>query len=144
MVALLEERTMKMSLFANGFSRIYHFHLKKCGGTSMNSWLDQHVEDTRGYDVSWEGRRPKGKQLPNCWVRSLFFVADVVYDHEPIRMRSIPGTFCFTVLRSPRDRLLSQVSDWRRLNPALFRVQSHVRLPEACGNSWSGAASSTV
>jgi hypothetical protein len=104
-------------VFANNFQRIYHFHLKKCGGTSMNAWLEQHIEDVRCYDETWKRRHPGASELSCAWLSSVFFAADAVYDHRPLRTHAPPNTFCFTILRSPRDRLVSQVSDWRRLTP---------------------------
>jgi hypothetical protein len=58
--------------------------------------------------------------------RSLFHWAEVIYSHLPLRSYAPPGTFCFTVLRHPIDRIVSQVADWRRLN-----IDDYPWMPEA-------------
>lgn len=106
--------------------RIYHYHLKKCGGTSLTSWLGNLSPARRVYDPSWQ------KDWDNSWFfprpdglpqrsalsvgRSIFHWSDIVIDHATLRQFVPPGTFCFTFLRDPIKRIISQVTDWRRLS----------------------------
>lgn len=119
--------------------RIYHYHLKKCGGTSLTSWLSNISPAKRVYDVSWQ------KDWDNTWFfprlnglpqrsalsvgRAIFHWSDVVIDHATLRQFVPPGTFCFTVLRDPIKRIISQVTDWRRLTDHDLKLveEDHIR-----------------
>jgi hypothetical protein len=48
--------------------------------------------------------------------KSVFHWSDVLHSHGPLRMYAPENTFCLTVLRDPVQRLVSQISDWRRLS----------------------------
>jgi hypothetical protein len=48
----------------------------------------------------------------------LFYWSDVIQSHKPLRPFAPAGTLCFTILRDPVQRLVSQVTDYRRLGPA--------------------------
>ena len=107
--------------------RIYYYHLKKCGGTTLNNWLETLGSDERRNDPNWIG----------CWMfgdpayeptleavaqekrlaTSMFYWTDIVHTHAAIRPYVPDGTFCFTVLRDPVARHVSQMLDWRRLRP---------------------------
>lgn len=125
-----------MVLFKGQFRRIYHYHLKKCGGTYFNSWLRQHTSD--GRDNAGEGMVYNGKPQSD-WTysrenpigadveaaaRGLFYWADVIYTHAAWRDYATDDTFCITIIRNPVDRIISQVADWRR-EMALRRVDLH-------------------
>jgi hypothetical protein len=109
------------------YRRIYHFHLKKCGGSTINHWLDSLTFDERAFNGgSWQGFSVYDTRLnamgeasqiiiPSL-ARTIFHWSDVVHAHGPMRMYAPEKTFCFTVLRDPVQRLISQVSDFRRLS----------------------------
>ena len=110
------------------YSRIYHYHLKKCGGSSLNRWLDTLTFDDRTFDPAWHASWMLGDwqtemNLPTSAAdmatkRALFHWADVVHSHAALRRFVPAGTLSFTMLRDPVDRLASQIADWRRLVPA--------------------------
>lgn len=105
-------------MFGNGFDRIYNYHLKKCGGTSLNNWLCQHVSDA----VSWDdeiyfrsSRDENGFIEGRTAAASAAFVASrLIYTHVALRDMAPSNTYCMVVLRDPVARILSQVADWRR------------------------------
>ena len=109
------------------YRRIHHYHLKKCGGSTLNRWLDTLTDDGRACDPAWIGSWLLGDpdhvtdvaqmQADVLAGHALFHWSDVVHTHAPIRPYAPEGTFCFTLLRDPVDRLVSQVADWRRLLP---------------------------
>jgi len=114
-------------VFAGGMERIYHFHLRKCGGTTLNAWLDWHVADDRIWqepssgDLWWLGSDVNAEQIKELceWPSRIadetaFFTSAVIHSHIPMAEFAPPETYKFTVLRNPVDRLLSQVADWRR------------------------------
>ena len=110
------------------YSRIYHYHLKKCGGSSLNRWLDTLTFDDRTFDPTWQtswllGDWQTEMNLPGSAAematkRALFHWADVVHSHAALRRFVPAGTLSFTILRDPVDRLASQITDFRRLVPA--------------------------
>jgi hypothetical protein len=107
--------------------RLYYYHLKKCGGSTLNQWLDMLGQDDRRCDPAWIGAWMFGVMshestleamaLEKRLAKSLFYWTDVVHSHAAIRPYAPEGTFSFTVLRDPVARLVSQVLDWRRLQP---------------------------
>lgn len=116
--------------FAGGLERIFHYHLKKCGGTSVNNWLANQVSDRREWNPRWlqvfgamilnEQSPPKQFERSQrefaAEARSSFFHADAICSHVPIRAYAPANTFCFTILREPVERIVSQIADWRRLD----------------------------
>jgi hypothetical protein len=109
------------------YRRIYHYHLKKCGGTTINRWLDTITFDERTFKAeAWKSFPVVRTSVEETGeivetiipsrARTLFHWTDVVYGHRPLRIYAPENTFCFTVLRDPVQRLVSEVSDWRRLN----------------------------
>ena len=104
--------------------RLYYYHLKKCAGTTMNSWLDTLSPAARLYNPAWQvGGGDSwflhGDQLyPDTDIgRAIFYWSDVVHGHAPLRAYAPAESFCFTMLRDPVQRLISQFTDWRRLLP---------------------------
>jgi len=108
------------------YRRIFHYHLKKCGGSTFNHWLDTTTSDERTSGVvlrkgfSVVGFKPDDTGVMREMVipslaRTVFHWSDVIHSHGPLRMYAPENTFCVTVLRDPVQRLLSQVSDLRRL-----------------------------
>jgi hypothetical protein len=108
--------------------KIYHYHLKKCGGTTMAAWLDTLSSAERTYNPAWEKNWSDTWHFPrpddppqNSGIgvaRSIFHWSDVVSEHATLRQFVPPDTFCFTILRDPIHRIISQVTDWRRLTQA--------------------------
>jgi len=113
------------------YRRLYHYHLKKTGGSTFNQWLDTLTAAERIFDYSWvepswheswlmtnwrDERSLRQLRRDDSGARAVFHWSDVVHTHKPLRPLAPPGTLCFTVLRDPVQRLLSQVSDWRRLS----------------------------
>ena len=47
------------------YRRIYHYHLKKCGGTTLNRWLDTLTLDERAFDEFIWGFRIQRQSDPN-------------------------------------------------------------------------------
>jgi hypothetical protein len=107
-------------MFANGYKKIFHYHLKKCGGTSLNYWLNNKVADHRFWDGLQPGRQSNSgsatpwKSMPYATVVKGFFAHDLIHSHASWTAFTPPDTFRITVLRDPVSRVLSQVSDWRR------------------------------
>jgi hypothetical protein len=105
--------------------RIYYYHLKKCGGSTLNQWLDTLESDERRFDPPWMGSWMSGYADNEAALEaaaqekrvatSLFYWSDIVCTHAALRPYVPKGTFSFTMLRDPVARLVSQVKDWRRL-----------------------------
>ncbi|UCI25335.1 hypothetical protein [Mesorhizobium sp. B2-8-5] len=114
-----------MQLFAGGFTKIFHFHLKKCSGTSLNSWLNWQQPDDRLWDEAEVLKLLRRVELFNQPIKSAaltaFSTSYAFGTHLPIRAFAADDVFCCTVLRDPRQRILSQIADWRRE----ARVTSH-------------------
>lgn len=112
-------------MLPGNYSRIYHYHLKKCGGSTLNQWLDTLTHDDRTFDPAWRASWLLGDwqaemNVPSsasdtASMQALFHWADVVHSHAAMRHIVPPATLSFTVLRDPVDRIVSQIADWRRL-----------------------------
>jgi hypothetical protein len=109
-------------------SKVFHYHLKKCGGTSINWWMRQYVPDRCDIHPSapqWPSSALLGDReaveraeaLEEPIGRQMFYCGDWYVSHLPFVKWAPEGSFCFTVMRDPKARLLSQVADWRRLGP---------------------------
>lgn len=108
--------------------RIYHYHIKKCGGTTMNSWLDTLSNAARTCDPAWRHNgdldwymvndQNVAKRSAINFGRAIFHWSDVVHSHIAYRRFAPPDVFSFTMVRDPVRRLISQVTDWRRLHPS--------------------------
>lgn len=102
--------------------KIYHYHLKKCGGTTLNSWLSMLVSDQRTWRPISDREIIPGLMsddyLHELEMKAAIapFCADVIYDHYPLSGHFNGAAYSFTILRDPVQRLLSQVKDWRRLS----------------------------
>jgi hypothetical protein len=109
-------------------SKVFHYHLRKCGGTSINWWMSQYVPDrcdihasapqllnSAVLDDPESVRRAEALEEPIG--RQIFYCGDWLVSHFHFVKLAPDGSFCFTVMRDPKARLLSQVADWRRLGP---------------------------
>jgi hypothetical protein len=120
------------------YRRIYYYHLKKSGGSTLNQWLDTLTFDERTNDPNWIGSWLFGLKDEQATAaqsvrdasraKSVFHWSDVVHSHACLLQYAPPRTFSFTMLRDPVERLVSQVHDWRRLKPSdTATEQPHIR-----------------
>ena len=116
----------------NGFTRLYHNHIRKCAGTSMNIAMISALGDKScTYKKLTENRFHKinsqegpivgwNKKLIN---RSSFFYA---FSHEPFHQLEFDSdTFIFCLLRDPIERI---VSHYRMLKDMIVNNQDHIDL----------------
>ncbi|SFR42956.1 hypothetical protein SAMN04488005_1843 [Yoonia tamlensis] len=114
-------------------------HLKKCGGTSFNAWLDTQ------YPVYPDDLRAKQKQIfgeqseegspymnhrakVRRFASSIFENRDLTHTHLGLVCRAPAGAFRMTMLRNAQDRLLSQVRDYRRLSAQSMATANPIAL----------------
>jgi hypothetical protein len=123
------------------YRRIYHHHLKKCGGTTLNHWLDTLTFDERTSDRFLWGLPIYDRKFDDTpdlvipqFARTLFYWSDVLHSHGPLRLYAPDNTFCFTMLRDPVQRLLSQIADWRQLGDA-DAIESSAEVRECIADS---------
>lgn len=130
--------------------KIFHLHISKCGGTSLNAALDlqAHAERARPPD---EFRRRLGNRgirqtdiacLRDPALRAILAEAaresiawfDVLHGHLDISPWLSEADYVFTVLRDPARRVLSQFQDFRRLAPHDYahKAPEWQRMHEAC------------
>jgi hypothetical protein len=120
------------------YRRIYYYHLKKSGGSTLNQWLDTLTFDERTNDPNWIGSWLFGLRNEQATAaqslrdaaraKAVFHWSDVVHSHASLLPYVPPGTFSFTMLRDPVERLVSQVHDWRRLQPSdTEKERPHIR-----------------
>lgn len=94
------------------YRRLYHHHLPKCGGATLNCWLDTLTFDERSYDAeAWkylpmtettsDDMDETSEMVVPSLARTLFHWSDVVHSHLPLRVYAPENTFCVTVLRDP-------------------------------------------
>jgi len=119
-------------LSPNGFRRIYHNHIRKCAGTSINMALIQALGgDENTYQKLVKNKfhkiyLPKGELVgwnTAAINRSSFFYA---FSHEPLHKLKIESdTFTFCFLRDPVDRVISH---FRMLKDIITEGSNHVAL----------------
>ena len=111
---------------------VYHLHLAKTAGTTINKWLDElfHVCEAQPSDLSMYYRDAKTysniigtANRKNANSLSLLKQTDLtrwfslLHTHQSV-LAVIPDRFfVFTFLRNPTERVLSQYRDHARLQP---------------------------
>ena len=100
-------------------TKVYHAHIPKTAGTSLNSWLDDGVATERAKPDEFDGelvRWYKARGIPgfrsartisaSCW--DLY---DVIHGHRNLLQVRPPGSIVLTVLREPVARSISLFFD---------------------------------
>jgi len=96
-------------------NRIYHYHIRKTGGTSLNH-IFLSLGDTktnslyRNLSLSFDNRLFKNKKIFVGWNKRLIKEGHYFYafSHTPIHKLKLPkDTFTITILRNPVDRVIS-------------------------------------
>ena len=110
-----DRRAVQGACFADGSRRIYHHHVRKTGGTSLNrAFLGLGGEDPER--VHWRMRgalhatRSNGLRLRRAMIRRYLERGYYTYGwhHAPAWSLTLPPeTFTITVLRDPISRVLS-------------------------------------
>jgi hypothetical protein len=105
---------------ATSYDRIYHFHVRKTAGTSLNSafWA------LGGFDLQAVSDRPVFEGRGHKFVRAdrtLIEAGDYFFanSHQPAyELRLPPGTYTITILRDPAARVISYYRYllWARAN----------------------------
>lgn len=126
-------------MFANGYKKIYSYHLRKCGGTYLNHWISRHVSDYNNWneklylDGFHEGRNSFKEYCRSAL--DAFRTCEAVFTHVPLKALAPSDTFCLVVLREPISRIVSQVADWRR-----HRNTTNLAQPDIIKNAISDAS----
>ena len=112
----LENSTIRRNIASydfGGFRRIYHFHIRKTGGTSVTKMF-MHCEGNDGSAYAELNRRPDRPSIQKrlVFVRSKELVEKGNYffgfSHRSFDQVSLPpNTFTFTCFRDPARRLMS-------------------------------------
>ncbi|NKC31197.1 sulfotransferase family 2 domain-containing protein [Falsiroseomonas selenitidurans] len=113
--------------------KLFHLHVSKCGGTSLNALLDlqAHAERARPAGAFSRQLRQRGVQrvdiacLQDPLLRPQIVEAvqesidwfDILHGHFDLSPWLSGEDTVFTVLREPARRALSQFHDYRRLAP---------------------------
>lgn len=130
-----------------GIDRVYHIHIRKSAGTSINSAFWGLEE----YNLNTIGREPIVLGKKHAFVRyskdlienGNYFYANSHFEFWSLQLK--PNTFTFTMLREPYERLVSlykyykwvdQVDDivGMKLDPSYFVLKEQLHL---LGNSFT-------
>src|SRR4030095_8400128 len=101
--------TTRMNPLPGNYKRIYHFHIRKSAGTSINAAFWRLA----GKNLQDVGRAPlivSGKFVFVRHNRDLIKAGDYTFanSHAPFWEFELPkNTFCFTIFRDPVSRLYS-------------------------------------
>jgi hypothetical protein len=117
-------------MLPDGFRRIYHFHIRKTGGTSLNTiFLSTCGEDGKNVYTELNNatnhRVIKNDKIFQGWNPKLIRQGDFYYafSHLPAHQIALPPkTFTITCLRDPIRRLLSL---YRMLQEQIERDDQH-------------------
>jgi hypothetical protein len=109
-----------------GCRRVYHYHVRKSAGTSLNAafWALAGLDES-----AFRRRRACGNGLI-CVRHAQPLIEEGRYfygsSHRPAHSLTLPArTFTVTILRDPLKRLLSYYRhlDWARCNPEAFHLE---------------------
>jgi len=108
-------RLAQSYLIANGYKRIYHYHVRKTGGTSINHMFlaTSGASGSRAFEALARSRNRRvtiDKKIFVGWNRGLIEQGYYYYafSHIPAHQIKLPDqTFTVTCLRDPLRRLLS-------------------------------------
>ena len=113
-IAPLVFHSESSALSKNGYSRIYHNHIRKCAGSSINLSIISSLGGSSDSYVELSKKRLHKINLPHGSVvgwnkhalnRDSFFYG---FSHTPLHELTIQkNTFCFSLLRDPSARLVS-------------------------------------
>jgi hypothetical protein len=116
-----------------GPQRVLHQHLMKCGGTSVNSFLDCQYYANRTHDprairplteacaTNWvDGAQSKNRLNRALWTY-LAKSYDCIHGHNPMIWAVGTSHTTVSILRNPVARVISQINDWRRLKDSDLR-----------------------
>lgn len=131
--------------FLNGFKRIYFFHIRKCGGTSLNKMFlalsDNSPHQLYKQLVDAPGHMIISKNIVYVgWNKKLINKGDYFYafSHLPLhKLQLPPKTFTITCFRDPVTRVISHY------NMLLFYKYNNINHPcmkieeKWLGNSFS-------
>lgn len=114
------------------FPQIIHFHVPKCGGTSLNAYLDFSVPAAQVIPLNFiknyrdnfaqihSGNDKASHETDEELCKNISFMTTyfwrVIHDHDFCVLPGLPDAYRFTVLRHPIARALSQIMDYRRTN----------------------------
>lgn len=120
--------------------KIYHFHLPKCAGTSVNLWLDTLVHHERArppaFARRWqlehdtpeafspEGINPDYNDRLAAMRHYSWQWYDVAHSHRSLGEKWLKNSISFTIVRDPVNRTLSQYRDYHRLAPEDYAHKS--------------------
>lgn len=130
MVPLLAGRMQQLAqhyLIAGKFKRIYHYHIRKTAGTSLNSaflsLIDAGLKDIAQRHYLIRNKFIFVQHKKSLIERGSYFFAN---SHLPAHKLNIPpDTFTITILRDPLERLISHYSHllWVRDHPQATRLE---------------------
>ena len=112
---------------------VLHQHLMKCGGTSLNNFLDSQYYANRTHDprairplteacsINWDDEEQSESLLNRAIYTHLAKSYDCIHGHNPMVWMAGSSHTTLTVLRNPVARVISQIDDWRRLQDSDLR-----------------------
>ena len=137
-------------------TKIYHFHIPKCAGTSLNEWLDDCVSFEKARPPQWHGPvltwlKGRGIAPRRAWtpvIRMSWDLFDVIHGHNNFLPERPQGSVTLTVLRDPISRSKSlfldlatlKESDFAHKPPSLISFHRDcLAMPIAeIGRKWTG------
>lgn len=96
----------------NKFQRIYHFHIRKCGGTSFNKAFTSYPDGQDNYQYIADKRKAIINSYPIVgWSLKNLRRGDYWYGYSHLEFDALyplkKNTFTFSFIREPSERLLS-------------------------------------
>jgi hypothetical protein len=108
--------------------KIFHAHIPKTAGTSLNEWLDDCVSFAYAKPASWEGDMQqwlkkngvRGCRIWRAVAETSWDLFDVLHTHENMLPLRPPNSIVLTVLRDPVARSISLFHDQASLTEGDF------------------------